>query len=237
MPTSPTPITALPTPPSRADSANFATRGDAFLGALPTFRTEANALATNAFNNAVEAEADAVAAAASAAASASSASASAVSASSSATSATAAAQNASAPAWVSGTTYSAGAVVYSAITQIIYRRRTAGGGTTDPSVDSANWAAAGPATPTMVSVSGASATANVNTHVLLIGSVAQTINAPANPAIGDVFTVTVANGRVDSTIGRNSQNIQGLAEDMVLDSVNASVTLRFAGATLGWRLV
>lgn len=37
-------ITALPTPPSRSDPANFAARGDAFLSALPTFATEANAL-------------------------------------------------------------------------------------------------------------------------------------------------------------------------------------------------
>ena len=39
-------ITALPTPPSRADSSTFSTRADAFLGALPAFATEANALAT-----------------------------------------------------------------------------------------------------------------------------------------------------------------------------------------------
>lgn len=38
------PITALPTPPSRSDPANFATRADAFHGALPTFALEANAL-------------------------------------------------------------------------------------------------------------------------------------------------------------------------------------------------
>lgn len=38
-------ITALPTPPSRTDAANFSARADAFLGALPTFGTEANALA------------------------------------------------------------------------------------------------------------------------------------------------------------------------------------------------
>jgi hypothetical protein len=37
-----TTITALPDPPSRADPANFAARGDAFLGALPTFVTEVN---------------------------------------------------------------------------------------------------------------------------------------------------------------------------------------------------
>ena len=40
-------ITALPTPPTRADPATFATRGDAFLAALPTFATEANALAVD----------------------------------------------------------------------------------------------------------------------------------------------------------------------------------------------
>lgn len=38
-------ITALPTPPSRSDPLNFADRADAFLGQLPQFATEANALA------------------------------------------------------------------------------------------------------------------------------------------------------------------------------------------------
>ena len=36
-------LTPLPTPPSRADSANFSTRADAFFAALPTFQTEFNA--------------------------------------------------------------------------------------------------------------------------------------------------------------------------------------------------
>ncbi len=39
-------ITPLPTPPSRQDPANFSVRGDAFLGALPQFQVEANALAS-----------------------------------------------------------------------------------------------------------------------------------------------------------------------------------------------
>lgn len=38
-------ITPLPTPPTRQDPANFPARGDAFLGALPRFQVEANALA------------------------------------------------------------------------------------------------------------------------------------------------------------------------------------------------
>ncbi len=62
MPTAPTPITPLPTAPSRADPANFPARADAFLSALGTFGTQLNAAATNAFNNAVEADQDASAA-------------------------------------------------------------------------------------------------------------------------------------------------------------------------------
>lgn len=129
MPTAPTPITALPTAPSRADPANFAVRADAFLGALATFRAETNALGTNAFNNATEAAASATSATASASAAA----------------AASAAINVTAnvSAWVSGTTYSLGAVVYSPINWQNYRRIVQGAGTTDPSADAVNWAAVG----------------------------------------------------------------------------------------------
>lgn len=56
-------ITALPTPPSRSDPANFAVRGDAFLGALPLFQSEANLLADEANSNTVAAAASAATAA------------------------------------------------------------------------------------------------------------------------------------------------------------------------------
>lgn len=105
-------ITALPTPPSRDDPSNFSARADAFLGALPTFATEANALAVDV--NADAADATAAAAAAAAAA--------------------------GAAKWVSGTTYAEGAVVWSPSTYFVYRRKTAGAGTTDPASDSTNWA-------------------------------------------------------------------------------------------------
>jgi len=42
--------------------------------------------------------------------------------------------------WVSETTYAAGDVVYSPIDYQDYRRKTAGAGATDPSVDTTNWA-------------------------------------------------------------------------------------------------
>lgn len=60
-----TTVTLLPTPPSRSDPVNFPERGDNFLGALPTFAVEINAVATeiNTFRNeAVSASATATAA-------------------------------------------------------------------------------------------------------------------------------------------------------------------------------
>jgi len=129
-------ISALPTPPSRDDPANFAARGDAFLGALPTFATQANALAVEANGYATSASSSASTAttqATNASNSANAASASALSAAS--------ASNAS--AWVSGTTYQAGNVVYSTINYVSYRRKITGAGTTDPSADSTNWVALG----------------------------------------------------------------------------------------------
>lgn len=114
-----TQITALPTPPSKADPANFATRGDAFLGALPTFTTQANALAIEVNNDAAAAAVSAANAAASAA------QANAVT---------------GVTKWVSGTTYANGAAVYSPIDYFTYRRKTASGSdTTDPSADTTNW--------------------------------------------------------------------------------------------------
>lgn len=65
MPTAPTPITALPAAPSTSDPSTFSAKADALLGALVTpFVGEANAVATNAYNNAVEAAAAAIATAA-----------------------------------------------------------------------------------------------------------------------------------------------------------------------------
>ncbi len=106
-------ITPLPTPPSRQDPTNFNARADAFLGALPTFATETNATA----DNVVAKEASAVAAA------------------------NAAVAVSNTTKWVSGTTYAEGAAVWSPINGFTYRRITASGsGTTDPSLDTTNYA-------------------------------------------------------------------------------------------------
>ena len=132
------PITALPTPPLRSDGpATFADRGDTFLAALPAFVTQANALEAN-----VDAkEASAVASAASAAA---------------------AAAAAGAIAWVSGTTYAIGDARYSPADMQTYRRKIAGAGTTDPSLDGTNW--------TRVNLAANSVTRSVRTSNTILGT-------------------------------------------------------------------
>lgn len=112
-------ITALPTAPSRADPTNFSDRADAFLTALPTFGTEANVLQADVNSKQIIASTAATNAAASA---------------------LAAGSTAGCTIWVSGTTYAIGDNRFSPINFLTYRRKLAGAGTTDPSLDSTNWA-------------------------------------------------------------------------------------------------
>lgn len=130
----PVQITPLPIPPSRQDPINFPERGDNFLGALPTFAEEENALAAELNANAILADTAKTQAQSSATTAAQSASAAQASANS-------AAANTNAPLWVSGTNYAAGFLVYSNLTARTYRRLIAGAGTTDPSLDAVNWKA------------------------------------------------------------------------------------------------
>jgi hypothetical protein len=127
-------ITPLPTPPSREDPANFATRADAFMAALPDFATETNAVA-------VEVDNDRIAAAASASTATTQAGLASAQRSLAETAANAASATANVTQWVSGTTYTAGANVWSPINYQTYRRISTGAGTTDPSADAVNWQA------------------------------------------------------------------------------------------------
>lgn len=123
-------ITTLPTPPQRSDPANFATRADAFLTALPTFGAEANTLQTDV--NAKQTTASNAATSAT------------VSAAAALASQILANASANATVWVSGTTYALGANVISLANVRSYRRLVAGAGTTDPSLDTTNWVSSGP---------------------------------------------------------------------------------------------
>lgn len=130
MATAPTPPTAAPTAPDRADRATFSARATAWADYQKNnLVPEMSALATNAYTNALDAATQAGAAQASATAS-----------DASATLSAGMAAAAGATAWVSGTTYTVGNVRYSLVDFQSYRRKTAGAGTTDPSLDITNWA-------------------------------------------------------------------------------------------------
>jgi hypothetical protein len=119
------PISTLPTPPSRQDPTNFTVQADAFLGALPAFQTQLNAAGDYIEGVGAAVDADASAAA--------------IAAANASASAASAAQVAS--AWVSGGSYTVGSVRYSPINFSTYRAKlTHSGLTTDPSLDTTNWA-------------------------------------------------------------------------------------------------
>ena len=134
MATAPIYISTLPAPPSTASPADFDSRADAFLGALPTLRSEINNISTINYNNTIATQDNLIQATFKAEIATAQASAASISAANAAAS-TGAAQ------WVSGTTYTIGTAVWFPITFAIYRRLTAGAGTTDPSADATNWGA------------------------------------------------------------------------------------------------
>ena len=127
-----TPITNTPPiNPDRTDRTTFSARMAAmwlwctsFFGTsstMATFITEANALQVDVNAKQVSA--------------AGSASTATIKAQESAASAQASASSSNTEVWVSGTIYTKGVCVFSAITFQAYRRKTTGAGTTDPSAD------------------------------------------------------------------------------------------------------
>ena len=182
-------ITPLPTAPARTDPpATFVTRADSFLAALVTMQTELNT-SIGAMNTDIAGIAANVTAAQAAQTGAETAE-------TNAEAAQAAAEAASsATLWVSGTSYSAGDVVYSPITFFSYRANTSFTSTTDPSLDSVNWVALtasdGGATVEVVAtgtISGAGVTVALRSD----GTV-ETISYTGNPeVIGTQQTKTVS---------------------------------------------
>lgn len=73
-------------------------------------------------------------------------------------------------------------------------------------------------------------------HYVLTSPSLTTVTLPASPTISDTVYVTVANGLTTNTVARNGQNIVGTAEDLVLNTANAAVQLRYSDATEGWVL-
>lgn len=85
-----------------------------------------------------------------------------------------------------------------------------------------------------VSVINTNTTATAGTTYVLIATL--TLGLPASPAPGAQVSISNRSGVATCVVGRNSQNIMGLAEDLTLD-IEASISLVFADTTRGWVLL
>ncbi len=202
-------ITALPTPPTRNDPANFSERADAFLTALPAFATEANTLQTDVNAKQTAAAANQVAAAA----------------------AQSAAEAASAATiWVSGTTYAVGNVRFSPIDFKSYRRKTAGAGTTDPSADSTNW-------QLLTGLGNVDLTATQTLTNKTINGASNTITNVSLTA-GITGTLPIANGGTAATTAATAfNNIKQAATEDATGVVELATTAEAAAGTDTTRVV
>jgi hypothetical protein len=61
-----------------------------------------------------------------------------------------------------------------------------------------------------------------------------TLTLPSSPTAGDWVKFSNRSGGITAIIGRNAQNIMGLAEDLTINIDGAGFTLVYADATRGW---
>jgi hypothetical protein len=74
----------------------------------------------------------------------------------------------------------------------------------------------------------------VNREFCTVTAAGQTITLPASPIAG--WEVAISTGDfTDTIVGRNSQNIMGLAENMTIDAKNSTINLVYIDSTRGWR--
>ena len=91
--------------------------------------------------------------------------------------------------------------------------------------------------PTSSAVSS-NITMAANNNYFVDTSAARTLTLPASPTLGDTIVIYDASGTAATnniTIARNGSNINGVADNAIIDVNQASSTLVYTGSTLGWR--
>ena len=78
-------------------------------------------------------------------------------------------------------------------------------------------------------------TASKDNHYYLNGS-SITLTLPSSPSVGDEVRISEVGGNTNNTIGRNSSNIMGAAEDLTIDTAYLVLSLRYVDSTIGWAL-
>lgn len=207
-------ISALPAAPSAGDTpSQFESKALAFVAALATFISEANADIAQANADALSAGSDAT------------------DASVSATTATAAANYKGDWSSLSGAlnipaSARHGNTYWMLNTNLADVTASEPGVTSDWDVLPADWTVVGTAI---------SRTAN-NFEMVDVTAAGTTQTLPASPPTGATVAIHVG-AFSNTTVGRNSLKIMGLSEDMTLDVPNKTTTLVYSGATTGWIIV
>ena len=107
----------------------------------------------------------------------------------------------------------------------------------------------GPTGPTgATGASGAPAVTNqsISSNITLVAgtryfvdtTAARTLTLPASPSIGDEIQIFDASGTAATnniTIARNGSNINGVADNAIIDVDQSGSIFTYTGSTLGWR--
>ena len=67
----------------------------------------------------------------------------------------------------------------------------------------------------------------------------RTLTLPASPSVGDTITIYDASGTAGAyniTVSRNSQKINGVSDDALLDVNGAAAVFTYTGSAYGWRM-
>jgi VCBS repeat-containing protein len=91
--------------------------------------------------------------------------------------------------------------------------------------------------PTSSAVSS-NITMAANNNYFVNTSAARTLTLPASPTLGDTIVIYDASGTAATnniTIARNGSNINGVADNAIIDVNQASSTFVYTGAAVGWR--
>lgn len=87
----------------------------------------------------------------------------------------------------------------------------------------------------VIIVSGTTQTAVAGNQYTLTNVAATTVTLPAAPAVGDKVIIKTANGLETNVVDRNGNTIEGIAENMTIDSAFAVANLQYLNGS--WRLV
>ena len=86
-----------------------------------------------------------------------------------------------------------------------------------------------------VTASSSGATVS-NRTVYCVTADSQTINLPSSPSPGNEVLIINGGEFTATVVGRNGQNIMGLAENITLDIKYAAVTFLYIDSSNGWRV-